>query len=614
MKNLYTDFYHPRFRWAVCQIDTLRSCNKASAVKAALEDLPKSLYDTYERVLSHVARNDLADARAIMLWIAFAKRPLALEEIAEAATTKPGLEDTDPDDKLYDPHDVLRICRSLICLSEAKITVCGKLEIRQVVRFAHASVREYLLSDHVAKGSAASFALSEKASHEQITKCCLSVLLRNNMKHKILPDPDVMPLLRYAAEYWFQHVQERSNVEHRAMTQEDLNVEDLVIKLFDTSITVFRNWLAIYDPNTGRGSNGPIGSGPSPIYYAALLGLCTTTRRLLNLGYNINVHGGRYGTALVVAASQGDEAMVRLLVNQGADVNCFGGLAFRSSLEAACSSGSEPIVRLLLNQGAQVNPKIQLQWAKHDTALQEACGYENLVRLLIESGADINAQAGGYGNALQAAAAKGHYAVTALLLDNGAKVNAQGGHYGTALQAAVARGSESVTRMLLDAGANPNIQAGGFRDALRAAAWRSELSIFRLLIERGADAELSVQGLENIGEKPTSVEDKWLLKKVHASKGVTEDISTLKESVRAAAIRIAQIEKEKRAADQVASERFLHLNRGKIRAFIRETRKRNMTNYQFGLKPKSWLTAAKDESEKELEGIYQCYHSSAHTL
>jgi hypothetical protein len=50
---------------------------KPSAVKMILEDLPRSLYDTYERILSCVSSSDLAAARAILRWIALAKRPLA---------------------------------------------------------------------------------------------------------------------------------------------------------------------------------------------------------------------------------------------------------------------------------------------------------------------------------------------------------------------------------------------------------------------------------------------------------------------------------------------------------------------------------------------------------
>ncbi len=572
----------------MCQIDALRSCNKASAVKTALEDLPRSLYDTYERILGCVSSSDLADARAILQWIALAKRPLALEEVAEAATTEPGLQDVDPDDKLCDPHDVLRICRSLVSMSEEKVFICGKLQVCRIVRFAHASVRDYLLSDHISQGSAASFTLSEKESHEHIGQCCLSVLCRNSQEHQVAPEPEVMPLLRYAAEFWFQHAQELSCVDDGTMRYSDMTTKYYAMRLFHTSVTIFQNWLAIYDPNIKRGSNRLRGSGPSPLYYAALLGLVEPVRALLGLGYDVNALGGKYGTALVAAASKGDEKMVRLLVGSGADTNCFGGLVFGTPLEAACFSGSEPIVRLLLENGALVNPTIE--GGKYDTALQVACeyGHEAVVRLLIRSGAEINARGGGYGYALQAAAAKGQYAVSALLLDQGAEVNVQGGIYGSALQAAANTGSEKVARLLLDAGADPNIQGGGFRDALRAAAWRQEQSIFDLLLERGADVEVCVRQLERTS---TTEDDKELVDSIHAARAASDP--RLMDLIYKAAQRIASIEHEeytmRRVVDKMMS---IQPNRNRLRKAVQYILRQDSARYQEASIPSTWLTTA----------------------
>jgi ankyrin repeat protein len=61
---------------------------------------------------------------------------------------------------------------------------------------------------------------------------------------------------------------------------------------------------------------------------------------------------------------------------------------------------------------------------------------------------------GEYGNALQAASARGHEQVVKTLLDKGAEVNAQGGKYGNALYAASCKGHKQVVKMLLDAGAH----------------------------------------------------------------------------------------------------------------------------------------------------------------
>ena len=566
----------------MCQINALKQCNKASAVKTALDDLPKSLFDIYERILSGINSTDIADARAIMQWLAFAKRPLALEEAAEAATIQPGLEDIDPDDKLYDPHDVLRICRSLVSLSKEKLIICGRSEIRQVVRFAHASVREYLLSDHIMHGSAAIFSLSVNKVHDNLSQCCLSVLLRNDSKRQVESDPEVVPLLKYAAEFWFEHARGYGDDNGKCPQNDDLLTKQFAIRLFHASVAVFQNWLTVYDPNIKRGANRLRGSGPSPLYYAALLGLMEPTQALLDFGYDVNSLGGKYGTALVAAASRGDEKMVQLLVNRGANVNCFGGLAFGSSLQAACFSGSEPVIRLLLDHGALINTAGKRE--KHDTALQVACEYNygNLVKLLIESGAEINAHGGGFGYALQAAAAKASYSIVVLLLEKGAHVNAQGGHYGSALQAAVARGSLDITRLLLDAGAEPNAQAGGFRDALRAAAWRREQPIFDLLLERDTDLDISLRKLHDHAQQYGEAVDIELLERIAAAR--TDNYPNLMELVHLATARISHI-----MFEEYRSKHLLNLNRSRLKKMIQYLSKQDLDHIQDDSIPKVWL-------------------------
>ena len=53
---------------------------------------------------------------------------------------------------------------------------------------------------------------------------------------------------------------------------------------------------------------------------------------------------------------------------------------------------------------------------------------------MLKEGADVNAEGGGNGNALQAAAYRGHKEVVFPLLEKGASVNAVGRHFANALQ------------------------------------------------------------------------------------------------------------------------------------------------------------------------------------
>ena len=117
------------------------------------------------------------------------------------------------------------------------------------------------------------------------------------------------------------------------------------------------------------------------------------------------------GEALRRAASAGDLAKVKELLDAGADVNAanaYGGTA----LSFAVDRGHTAVVDLLLERGADVNVKDRfygarpLDWAAGD-------GYAEIVRALLAKGAQGEAEA------LTAAAGAGHGAVVKVILDRG---------------------------------------------------------------------------------------------------------------------------------------------------------------------------------------------------
>ena len=124
-------------------------------------------------------------------------------------------------------------------------------------------------------------------------------------------------------------------------------------------------------------------------------------------------------------------------------------------------------------------------------------GLKRIVSDLIDRSGDINAQGGGYGNALQAACARGHFSVAKLLLDRGVEVNAKGGYYGNALQATCANGHESLAQKLISCGADVNAQSGHLDSALQAACERGHEPLVRVLLEAGADVNARGQEQSN---------------------------------------------------------------------------------------------------------------------
>ncbi|TVY45290.1 putative ankyrin repeat protein [Lachnellula subtilissima] len=155
-----------------------------------------------------------------------------------------------------------------------------------------------------------------------------------------------------------------------------------------------------------------------------------------------------------------------------------------SLLHAAVWARNKESVELLCAGGADVNQS----GGSYKYALQVAAYNEDLdmVVLLLRHGADIEAQGGMWETALGAAAASGNIEIVQILLQEGADINAQG-DYGTALVAAAANGNIEIVRLLLQEGADINAQGGTYGTALGAAAASGGIEIVRILLQEGAD-------------------------------------------------------------------------------------------------------------------------------
>ena len=217
-------------------------------------------------------------------------------------------------------------------------------------------------------------------------------------------------------------------------------------------------------------------------------------RLLLERGANINtvwrsveafgLENFRGGTALTTATGKGQIHIVKLLLEWGADVNTMGG-EYGTALAVATHSGEMGIVKLLLAWGAEIN-KVGGEYGTALAAAAHSRGKYD-VKLLLDWGADVNKVGGEYGTALAAAAHSGREESVRLLLDRGADVNTVSGKYGTALAAAAHSGERDIVWLLFDRGADVNIVGGEYGTALAAAAHSGKKRIVRLLLVHRAD-------------------------------------------------------------------------------------------------------------------------------
>ena len=342
------------------------------------------------------------------------------------------------------------------------------------IKLAHFSIKEYLLSEYVKEHhdkKVKAFSLSHELSHSMISQTCLIYLLQfKTPKQENHAD---FSLMEYAAKNWIFHVQSSNDDNSQECT-----LSKLMMRILTPDNPAFVNWVEIYDPQNAS-------EHLPPQYYTCKAGLIKITDSLLKNGVDVNRWvKGKYGHALQVASSNGHEAIAKILIENGADVNAQGG-HYGNALQAASSEGYEAIAKLLIENGADVNA----QGGLYGNALQAASyrGQEAIAKLLIENGADVNAQGGEYGSTLQAALFWGHEATAKLLIENGADVNAQGGEYENALQVAAYEGHEAIAKLLIENGADVNAQGGLYGNALQAASSEGYEAIAKLLIENGAD-------------------------------------------------------------------------------------------------------------------------------
>jgi uncharacterized protein len=242
--------------------------------------------------------------------------------------------------------------------------------------------------------------------------------------------------------------------------------------------------------------NGRSRDGSTALLWAAHWNDLETADLLIRAGGNVNLTNDLRMTALALACTNRNAALVERLLGAGADPNA--AIATGETPVMTCAAtGTNEAVRLLLAKGAQVNAREPVQ---HQTALMWAASgrHPDVVRTLIGHGADLLARTQKGFTALHFAAREGDIDSAKLLLaagmdidvvspppppekDDGERSRSPGPSHeasisagSTPLLVATVRAQVPMALFLLAQGANPNADAAGFT-ALHWAAgtWES---------------------------------------------------------------------------------------------------------------------------------------------
>ena len=178
-------------------------------------------------------------------------------------------------------------------------------------------------------------------------------------------------------------------------------------------------------------------------------------RMLVEAGADVDAPGWMDETPLHAAIEKGNIEIVRILVEAGADVNKPGWMG-TTPLALAIEKGNAEILEILLSATPASdgdNPALSQPGWMDATLLHDAIeeNNEELVRMLVEAGADVDMPGWMNEAPLHAAIEKGNVEIVRILVEAGADVNKPGWMGTTPLALAVEEGNAEILEILLSA-------------------------------------------------------------------------------------------------------------------------------------------------------------------
>jgi ankyrin repeat protein len=204
--------------------------------------------------------------------------------------------------------------------------------------------------------------------------------------------------------------------------------------------------------------------GQAPLALAAKNGRLEVVQLLLDAGADVNTKfalgSGNDKSPLIQAVENGHIEIVELLIARGADVQQQESEMQMSPLHYAAAHDEPDMVRILLENGADLNAENSFRWTPLFSAAR--MGSVETVQALLEAGAESDAVSAEGRTPMMVLIDRGRLGGMTdkmmLLLDNGADPNLQDNNGDTALHFAARTGKLEAIPLLIGHGADQNLQ------------------------------------------------------------------------------------------------------------------------------------------------------------
>jgi ankyrin repeat protein len=515
---------HGMYLWVAFQINTICFEQTDQDILNALEDLPRDLPETFNRILGKLRgprgmSSSPTSTVNVFRIVAAARRPLMLEELREAISVEPGVTAWDPRKVVNDIEKLLANCGSLLVVDEEDHTV----------RFTHQSVLQFLSSELVSE-KLRDFKIDLASADLEMGNICVTYLNSERHNSQLVKPVEQKPHLvassstlsrtipssTFAGKIALKLLRKRPDLKHTLIGLSNSYSESLDHLHHAFLGYAQQNWLdhtkrlsyAKYPKLwrlwklliTGKVNVVQLPWAPEDCFdFDTEFIKWLLQHQQLNVVYMILAHADYKIPRLLrlrdiverVCCSTSEEKTLKKILHAFQLLH----LRIVSPLDALPTSNPNLHMVSPLNALSTSNLNLRMVTVLSAVLTSNSIGDPvECMRVLLEQGADPDFYNFGHGTALYAACdhENANRTIVRLLLESGADANVQGGRYGTPLQAACVKCSKEVVKLLLQNGADVNIQGGEYGTALQAASAYGQEDLVRLLLRNGADVD--VQG------------------------------------------------------------------------------------------------------------------------